>query len=171
MDGATVRVIATSSGWSTGVLSHYFEDKTDLLLHALVAVAEAAGRRMEVSALLPADAALRDLVHQALPLDDARRIEWRVWLAFWGKASSDPRLAAEQGRLYRRWRRTVDTAITRAQREGSAAPRANSKTEAMALVVFIDGLGLQASLEPDRFPALRQRRMVDAYLRRALGDR
>ena len=38
--------------------------------------------------------------------------------------------------------------------------------EADALVAFIDGVGLQATLEPSRLTRARQVRMVDASLRR-----
>ena len=35
IDGATTREIARRSGYSSGVLSHYFERKDDILLEAL----------------------------------------------------------------------------------------------------------------------------------------
>jgi len=169
MDAATVRAVAACSGWSTGVLSHYFDDKTDLLLHALSFVAEAAGRRMRRAAGMEPHEALRFVVHQALPLDDARRLEWKVWLSFWGKASSDRRLAAEQARRYERWRSAVEQMVARAL--GERRVDARVREEAAALIAFIDGLGLQASLEPERLPARRQRALADTYLRRALGLR
>jgi TetR/AcrR family transcriptional regulator, transcriptional repressor of bet genes len=167
MDAATVREVARSSGWSTGVLSHYFDDKTALLLHALSFVGGAAARRMRRAAALEPGEALRFVVHQALPLDQERRIEWKVWLSFWGKASGDRRLAREQARLYARWRTAIEGLIARAtgkRRDGAAV-----EEEAAALIAFIDGLGLQASLEPERLPPRRQRALADAYLRRAFG--
>jgi len=47
-------------------------------------------------------------------------------------------------------------------RLGSSARRAQD--EADALVAFIDGLGLQASLEPERLPPRRQRALIDLHL-------
>jgi AcrR family transcriptional regulator len=167
MDAATVRAVAASSGWSTGVLAHYFDDKTSLLLHALAFVADAAARRMRRAAAMEPGAALRFLVHQALPLDAERRIEWKVWLSFWGKASSDERLAAEQARIYARWRSEIEQRIVRAT--GKRRVDAGVEEEAAALIAFIDGLGLQASLEPARLPPKRQKALADAYLRRSIG--
>jgi len=169
MDAATVRSVAASSGWSTGVLSHYFDDKTDLLLYALSYVADAAARRMRPAAAMAPHEALRCVVHAALPLDDARRIEWRVWLSFWGKASSDRRLLAEQARIYTRWRAAVESLIARVL--GKRRVDAPIRDAAAALIAFIDGLGLQAALEPERLPARRQRALADAYLARALDVR
>jgi AcrR family transcriptional regulator len=149
------------------VLSHYFDDKTALLLHALAFVAGAAAGRMQRAAGMEPAAALRFVVHQALPLDAERRIEWKVWLSFWGKASSDHRLASEQARIYARWRGAIERMIARATRKRRVD--AKVEEEAAALLAFIDGLGLQASLEPGRLPPKRQRALADAYLRRALG--
>jgi AcrR family transcriptional regulator len=167
-----VRVVAATSGWSTGVLSHYFEDKTDLLLHALAFVGDAARRRMARAAGLWPLAALRHVVLQALPLDETRRIEWQVWLAFWGKAITERRLADEQARLYRQWRAVIVRLIAAAQGRAARSSARRAQDEADALVAFIDGLGLQASLEPDRLPARRQRALVELYLARSItvGD-
>jgi TetR/AcrR family transcriptional regulator, transcriptional repressor of bet genes len=165
MDAATVRAVAASSGWSTGVLAHYFDDKTALLLHALAFVAEAAAGRMRRAVGREPAEALRFVVHQALPLDAERRIEWKVWLSFWGKASSDPRLATEQARIYARWRGAIEQMIARVM--GKRRVDAQVEEEAASLLAFIDGLGLQSSLEPRRLPAKRQRALADAYLRRA----
>ena len=35
LERATVRTIAEETGWSTGVLAHYFADKEDILTSAL----------------------------------------------------------------------------------------------------------------------------------------
>jgi BetI-type transcriptional repressor, C-terminal len=40
--------------------------------------------------------ALRAVLAEALPLDQERVLEWRVWLAFWGSAATNARLQAEQ---------------------------------------------------------------------------
>ena len=137
--------------------------------HALFFVADAAEQRMRRAGGMDPGAALRFVVHAALPLDDSRRIEWRVWLSFWGKASSDRSLAAEQARIYARWRGAMEQVVARVL--GRTRVDAQTREETAALMTFIDGLGLQAALEPGRLPARRQRALADAYLARALGVR
>jgi AcrR family transcriptional regulator len=167
LDASSVRAIARDAGCSTGVLAHYFPDKDALLLHALrLATARTGGRMAARAAAAEGLAALRAVLHEALPLDAASRVEWRIWLAFWGRAFADRALAAEQRRRYRIWRALVRRLLAAAQRRGELPRRLVTADAADALVVFIDGLGLQATLEPARLTPARQWTLVEAYLRR-----
>ena len=62
-------------------------------------------------------AALRAVVCEALPIDADSRLEWRIWLAFWGRAFADRALAAEQRRRYRDWRNLVRRLLVAARGE------------------------------------------------------
>ncbi|MFN8640435.1 MAG: TetR family transcriptional regulator C-terminal domain-containing protein [Candidatus Binatia bacterium] len=167
LEASTVRAIARDAGCSTGVLQHYFPDKDALLLHALRLVTRQTGGRMAERANGRTGlAALRAVLREALPLDAASRLEWRIWLAFWSRAVHDAGLAAEQRRRYRDWRAVIRALLRDAQRRGEVSAHLDPAGEADALVAFIDGLGLGAALEPARLSPARQRAMVDRYLRR-----
>jgi len=160
LDASSVRAIARDAGCSTGVLAHYFPDKDALLLHALRLATARTGARMATRARAARGvAALRAVVREALPLDADSRLEWRIWLAFWGRAFADRALAAEQRRRYLTWRRVIRTRLAAAFPD-----RASVDDDADALVALIDGIGLQATLEPSRLAPARQMRMIDAHL-------
>jgi len=165
LDASSVRAIARDAGCSTGVLAHYFPDKDALLLHALRLATARTGARMATRATSARGlAALRAVLREALPLDADSRLEWRIWLAFWGRAFADRALAAEQRRRYRTWRGLVVDLVASAQRADELSARLVVADEADALVAFIDGIGLQATLEPARLTPARQLAMVEAYL-------
>ena len=165
LDASSVRAIARDAGCSTGVLAHYFPDKDALLLHALRLATARTGARMATRATSARGlAALRAVLREALPLDADSRLEWRIWLAFWGRAFADRALAAEQRRRYRIWRGLVGDLVASAQRGGELSARLVVADEADALVAFIDGIGLQSTLEPARLTPARQLAMVEAYL-------
>jgi AcrR family transcriptional regulator len=167
LDASSVRAIARDAGCSTGVLAHYFPDKDALLLHALRLATARTGARMATRARAASGlAALRAVLREALPIDADSRLEWRIWLAFWGRAIADRGLAAEQQRRYREWRGLVRGLLAAARRDGELPAALSPAAAADALVAFIDGLGVQATLEPARLTRARQLRMVDAYLRR-----
>lgn len=167
LDGATVRDIAAAAGVSTGVLAHYFRDKDELLLQALRdSYAAAAGRMLRAGRRNPGLEAVRGMLEEELPLDDAGRTELRVWLAFWGRAAFNPALADEQAAGCRVWRKLIEEAIRVGIEDGSVRADAEPAEEAEALMAFVDGLGLQATLEPGRLPAERQRELLDLQLRR-----
>ncbi len=167
MDSATVREIADEAGVSTGVLAHYFEDKDELLVHALrVSVERAAGRIKQRSFGRGNLEALRTVLREGLPLDEQSRNEYRVWLSFWGRAANSEALAAEQNHWYALWRGVVMALIEECQREGILRADLEAGREASALIALVDGIGLQAIFEPERLPKEEQEAALDAHIAR-----
>lgn len=166
LEAVTVRRVADEAGWSTGALVHYFSDKEELLLFAFRTVADRVGRRMAATEARTADPLelARAMLAEGLPLDRERQEEVRVWFAFLGLALTRPGLARAQRVTYRSWRDRVAEHLRAAQRDGAIRPDADPAAEAAALVALVDGIAVQASFEPRRFPASRQRELVDARL-------
>jgi len=165
LEAATIRRIAAAAGCTTGRVTHYFDSKDDVLVAALEAVHEAAAERMGRhldAAPRDGEATLRAVLLEALPLDDERRREWGVWLAFWGRASTDARLIREHERRYGSWRALLAALVADVigARPGSAAVR----TGVDLVATSIDGLGIQALLQPERFPPRRLAAMVDVLV-------
>jgi len=105
---------------------------------------------------------LRSVLLEALPLDRPRRLEWRVWLAFWGRASTDAALVEEQQRRYAEWRRLLGRLVASTAGEPATSDRVRLLVDLVAGA--IDGLGLQAVLEPSRFPAQHLTAAVDSLV-------
>jgi AcrR family transcriptional regulator len=168
IDAATVREIAEEAGFSTGVLAHYFGGKEEVVLHALRVAAERAAGRMERArdGRLVGIEALRFVLQEALPLDEERREELRVWVQFWGRTVGNPALREEQNRWYGLWRGLVRGLISGGQRSGELRADLDPQREAEALVALVDGVGLQATFEPERFPPGRQVSLLEAHLDR-----
>ena len=162
---ATVRDIASEAGCSTGALAHYFRGKGDLLLYALQLAWNRAAERMASSSRdLTGFEALRSVLMEALPLDEERRVEWQIWVSFWGRAASDSSLADEQRKRYALWRGLMRSLIQACQREGSVRKDVDAEKEADMIVAFVDGIGTQATLESDYLSTQRQTALIDRYL-------
>lgn len=167
VEGATLRAIADEASCSTGPLVHYFGDKSQILIHALRHAAHETGSRMlHALGREKGRAALRAVAEEGLPLDEVRQAEWRVWLSFWGQAVSGIDLAAEQRQRYSAWRRLVQVVLERMHAEGDLAGSLDLESEAELLVALIDGIGIQAMFEPERFDRRRQLQLLDAHLGR-----
>jgi TetR/AcrR family transcriptional repressor of bet genes len=166
LEAATVRRIAQAAGCTTGLVTHYFESKDDMLVAALREVHTRAGQRM-IRHVGGADiaAVLLEVVLDALPMDQDRQLEWMVWLAFWGRAATDERLRQEQQRRYAEWRGLLGKLIRRARPADTAAER---RTAVDLIAGAIDGLGIQATLEPAKFTDARLRKAASAIARSAL---
>jgi AcrR family transcriptional regulator len=164
IEAATIRRIAEEAGCTTGRITHYFEAKEAILVAALRAVHQAAAARM-ATAIADGDdnprEALRLVLLEALPLDAERRIEWRVWLAFWGRAAGNQPLRKEQAARYAEWRALIMSLLAADRGEASAA---ELRVRLDVVAGAVDGLGLQAALEPARFTKARLRAAVDGVV-------
>jgi AcrR family transcriptional regulator len=155
---ATLRTVANAAGCTTGLLTHYFRDRHALLVAALRSAHEAAALRMFQRANAERNPLrrLRAVLHEALPLDDSRLAEWRIWLAFWSEAVNDRALRVENEQRTEEW-----TALLRLLAAPVSGP---SPLVAAELGALIDGLGLQVTLG-----SVSQReaiKLVDDALRR-----
>lgn len=88
LGGVTMRKIAAEVGKSTGLVNHYFEDKSGLLLATLEASMKEFGRQIDEHAAdaAPGRPSVRALLKAALPGDDAQRIHWILWIGSGGNA-------------------------------------------------------------------------------------
>jgi TetR/AcrR family transcriptional repressor of bet genes len=167
IEAATVRRIAEEAGCTTGRITHYFADKEEVLVAALRQVHRAAGKRM-LAAIGQRSGleALRAVLAEALPLDQERILEWRVWLAFWGSAATSTSLQAEQHQRYREWRGLLKRVLATAQLSADI----DLDRLVDQIVALVDGFGLQGVLDPQREQlASRLNGAVDALIRAADG--
>ena len=148
LGSATTRAVAEESGWSTGVLKHYYADKDELLNATLrelerlnVARFEIAGRehtgfdalRASISAILDGDPA-----------------ETRAWIAFTTRASIDPHTAEAMRRAIDVWVTRWADLVRRGQRDGSIRAEVDADRVAIELHAVVNGLRIREQFRPTR---------------------
>jgi TetR/AcrR family transcriptional repressor of bet genes len=159
--GANMREIAREAGQTTGVVTHYFRDKRELMAFAFGLMVDRSTSRMAETA---AGSGPTEALAQLLPLDEERRRETTVWLALVGASLADPGLAAELRRRYRRAREAALPEFRAAIEE--AAPAEDPEDVADALVAVVDGLTVNALTDPERYPPSRQLALLHRSLER-----
>jgi AcrR family transcriptional regulator len=157
----TFRRVAEAAGSSTAIVSTYFDDKRDLLLSTFRAAASRTTVRFE--AAISAGGSLQDCLEAWLPLDEDRLTDWRVILAFWGVAVTDPELAAVQHGHVSRARARVQKLLQAERRDDPPAMRERLAQQILALTL---GIALQAVFEPAAAASLPQRTLLADGLRR-----
>jgi AcrR family transcriptional regulator len=162
LERVTLRDIARAGGWTTGIVSHYFVDKRELMIATFRSRADRARERID-AAVSAGAAALPAIVEAALPLDAERAASWKVWLAFWGVAVGDEELSAIQRQRHRTFAAAIEAAL-RAEQDAGRFGGTDAGREALRLVAVLDGIALQAIFEPDRWPAEEQLAMARAHL-------
>ena len=158
IEAATVRAIAEAAGSSTKIVSHYFRDKRALLVATYrSATDDALVRSLATQADGPADA--RAYLLSLLPSSPPMVCNWKVWLAFWAYAISDPEFAEHQRSQVLSTRARVDDLLGRDPRFAGLCPAPPHGT-ARDLLTLVIGVALQAAFDPADWPVERQHRPI-----------
>lgn len=154
----TLRAVAVEAGVSTGSVTHYFEDRVELMsavLHhnndlASEAVRRSIGRRRGLDAVERATLGL-------LPVDERRLAFWQVWLGFWAQEPEEG--SGDSGFVagYRNWSALVDQHLREAMEDGELPDDLDVRHEVGVLSTLLAGTGLLAGSTPSNRNQLRAR--------------
>jgi AcrR family transcriptional regulator len=156
LERASVRNVAREAGLSMGSLRHYFATQSELLCFAMQLVGDRA--RARVRALEPAADArhlAERLLHELVPLDDERRAEAEVWVAFTGRALVDPQQRAIHQEVHDQLNGACTTAVNLLVEGGLTAEGLDVALEASRLHALLDGLALHAVMRPTKMSPSR----------------
>jgi TetR/AcrR family transcriptional repressor of bet genes len=140
--------IARMAHVTTGAVTHYFESKDDVLLAALEEVCRRLFDAFEERDGRPP----LDQLFDILPADALSLAEWKVWVAFWGRAAFVSRLSE----VHRDYYAMIQQALSEFLGDGAE----DARTTADAVMAAIDGIGVRVCLEPDLWPPERQRAVL-----------
>jgi len=150
--GATMRGIAAEAGVTTGFVTHYFEDKEDLLVEVVRHNnLRARDRVVEKIGTSRGLVALEGAVEALLPIDADTRREWQVGLACWGPTTPGAQAAKELRGGWRILEKMLASLLEQAIEDGELPDTVDVPFEAGRLVTMIAGVGMLAGIEtPER---------------------
>ncbi|MFE7215558.1 TetR/AcrR family transcriptional regulator [Streptomyces sp. NPDC001698] len=160
--GLTMRAVAAELDATTGLLTHYFPTKRDLVAYALdllEARSESRLRRTAGEGMSAVRAALLDI----LPLTGEATVGNRIWVSSWDAALADPELSVDYARKYARSRDKLRDLVAAAQHLGEL-PTGDPARIAAGAQSYVLGLVVQALFDPEAFPPHRQIELLDDYL-------
>jgi TetR/AcrR family transcriptional regulator, transcriptional repressor of bet genes len=158
--GTNLRKIAGEAGYTTGVITHYFRNKRQLMVFAFGLLVDRSTSRMAEAVR---EAGVVAALAQVLPLDEERRRETTVWLSLLGASLTDPDLASELRERYRRAREATLPMFKSVLPE--KAQENGPDDVADEILAVVDGITVDALTDPERYPPGRQLEL----LRRALA--
>lgn len=163
LEAVTVRDVATAADCSTAIVSHYFHNKRELLFLTYNSSIDRATERCE-AALAAADGDLKAYVAELMPLTEEQVIEWKIWVAFWAKAISDPEIAATQRNCILRTRGNLARILGDLSARGALVPALDLEDEARRLLTSLIGMAVQVMFDAADWPAERQHGLIDGHL-------
>lgn len=151
LDSVSLRHVAAEAGVSAGMVQHYFRTKDEMMAFALGVISENVELRMtaalEALGESPSSTQLcRALLSELLPLDEPRRLEGQVALAFLAYRATHPAIAAarEERRGAALLRDHLAELIRSEQKERDDVRTLDVEATATALLALVEGLSLQA---------------------------
>lgn len=150
MQAVSVRTVAASAGVSPAQVQYYFRTKDRLLIAAFEHIHH---RMRQRAAAVDTRGATGEVLRRYLltwfPLDDTRRTDATVWLAFTAAATTTTQFEP----IVRKFNIEVSEALTRliahAQEVDSMRTDLHPATTASLLLAVVDGLSLRALTHPD----------------------
>ncbi|MFL1376312.1 MULTISPECIES: TetR/AcrR family transcriptional regulator [unclassified Nocardiopsis] len=142
LEKVSLRHVAAEAGVSTGMVQHYFRTKDEMMTFAVTMVMDRIRERSTAQAAAAPPTSPRELVRallsQILPLDETRRLEGHVSLAFLAYAATKPSMVSGLGEEAAQMRAFLADQVRAGGAEGVDPERA-----AAGLLALVDGLGLQ----------------------------
>jgi AcrR family transcriptional regulator len=158
----TVRAIALEANCSQGILSHYFDDKLDILASALLLSHRRVRERTEEKVRdLKGLAALRIALLEALPLDAERELEARIEVSFWGRMLSDAKLIDLGRSEVDLLRDRLRGHLLEARDAGELRDDLDLDLATQGLIILIDGVSVERVHFPKSVPPTRQLKLLE----------
>ncbi len=162
IQAASLRRVAADAGCTTGLITHYFADKNELVTYAYRkaldwmlarAAAQIAREDTVVRRLLAAIEAIE-------PTTPAMEKCTIVLMNFWAAAAYDPVFARHCRQDYRRWRSLISHAIR--DGIGSGELRADTDVRMLTdvLTLLCDGLSVGLTLTPASYPKAHRQQLI-----------
>lgn len=165
LDRTSMRAIAQEIGCTTGVVTHYFRDKQELILFALNQVTQSLLKAMQAERAqgLGIDRLL-NMVSAFLPLDGERQAILKVWLAFLGYAVGRDSLMVEHQRSAALLREVMIQELQALQSAKLIRDDADLELEANALLALVNGVSLDFLIQAKPLSPDQQQQVIRRYV-------
>lgn len=155
VEQASLRNVAVEAGLAIGSIRHYFDSHDEMIVFAVEALIHSTEQRVlaHVRSLQDRSDPRRPaerVLSEVLPLDDRRRDEAVLWLAFVTAARTRPSLVPHAERLYDGLRSLCRRVLTVMAEAGTIAATHDAGLEAERLASLLNGLTVDGVLHPDR---------------------
>lgn len=165
----SVRTVAAEAGSSAGAVRYYFPDQAGLLSFAMELVARRVGER--VTALEPSgppSSWAMQYLEEVIPLDEERRTEFDIWLAFVAQATANNEtstlLREHVTPVHESLRGLCASVLTGMAEAGALRKDLDLDAETDHLHALIDGLSLHAATQHTRATPARVRAILHRHL-------
>ena len=165
LDRTSIRAIARELNCTTGVVTHYFRDKQELILFALNQVTENLKQAMQEEAAKPLSLdRLTGMLCTFLPSDTKRQNLLKVWVAFLGYAIGRESLIAEHHISSAQLHEVIRQELLALQSAKIIREDVNTRIEANVLLALVNGMALDSLIQQKCLNSEQQKMVIRRYL-------
>jgi len=165
LEQATIREIAQRTGFSKGVIEHYFDDKDHIIDMALTWVNERYMiRERKLTEGKAGLAALHARLTGALPLTKESVQEWKIRLRFWSIAAVQNDLHSLQSKRLTLTRQRYELDLGQAQQLGELHADIDITHAANMLIHFVSGVSCNAVIAPNYYSKRYMKEVIDTVI-------
>lgn len=151
--GLSVRRIGAEAGVSPGLITHHFPSVSALIAASYETLSMSLLRSIDSQARA-VDASPRERLRRFYQASFAPALLdpglFNTWLVFWSMVAHDAGMRAVHDRTYAAYRAALESLLGQLHRS-EGAPRFRLRPAAIALAALLDGLWIEASINPDTF--------------------
>ncbi|WP_293101441.1 TetR/AcrR family transcriptional regulator [Moorena sp. SIO3I6] len=170
LDRTSMRAIAQELGCTTGVVTHHFRDKQELILFALNQVTQRLQKTMQTATEHARGVdRLVEMLSAFLPLDTERQDILKVWVAFLGYAIGREALMAEHQQSAAQLREVIIQELKALQSAKLIRANIEPELEANALLALVNGVSLDSLIQAKRLSPDQQQIVIRRYVNELLS--
>lgn len=162
IEAATLRRVAAEDGCTTGLITHYFGDKNELVTCAYREVLDIMIE--DATQAIAAQSTVTEKLLAAVEAIEPTRPELReftiVLINFWAAAAFNPTFAQHCRDDYKRWRTLVSSVIAAGIESGQLRQDTDVKMLTDILTLLSDGLSVGMTLTPTIYSPKHRREII-----------
>lgn len=167
LDRTSIRAIARELDCTTGVVTHYFRNKQELILFALNQVTENLKQAMqEVAEQPPSIERLVEMLSAFLPLDTKRQEILKVWVAFLGYAVGRETLMLQHQASAGQLRELIMQELEILKAAKKIREDINTSLEANVLLALVNGIALDSLIQEKCLSSKQQKMVIRRYFQK-----
>ena len=161
LENTTLRAVATRHGCTKGMVQHYFADKEELMLAALVFVeTQCEDRLSQISVEKTGLEQLHARMNAQLPIGSDVLEEWKVRFSFATRAAISQEMRDRLLQFQQGYQKAGMSCLRRAQRAGDLKSGLSLRNSYRSLVALVSGISVSVVTGEERLSAANQRQML-----------
>lgn len=165
LDRTSMRAIAQEMNCTTGVVTHYFRNKQELILFALHQVTARLQGKMGLAInTLSGPERLVGVLSSFLPLDQERQEILQVWVAFLGYAVGRKDLMTDHRQSAGELRQVIIQELSTLKSQREIRSDVDPEYEANVLLALVNGVSLDTLIQAQPLSAEQQLIVLQRYV-------